>query len=295
MQSAIEDFGGLAESHFFTSRRLRLHYLLWDRPGAPTLLLIHGGRDHCRSMTWIAHHFADRFRIIAPDLAGHGDSEWARDGAYSVDYFTYDIRQLFEASGSSQVSIIGHSFGGSVALRFAASYPEHVLRVAALEGLGLPWIGTDEVPVSRHIRNWHDRIDTVYKTVAPPPRSLEASLQRMLRINKQLPMTHQDYLVRNAVREHPDGGYCWKRDADFRARPLLDLQTPLKAAVWSDIQCPVLLLSGERSHAWGVDPARDGLLKFFKSASTRRIPNAGHWLHHDNLPDTLCALQEFLE
>ncbi|MEL0253103.1 MAG: alpha/beta fold hydrolase [Novosphingobium sp.] len=44
-------------------------------------MLIHGMRDHCRSWDWIAAVLAQKFRIIAPDLRGHGDSDWAgRDG-----------------------------------------------------------------------------------------------------------------------------------------------------------------------------------------------------------------------
>ncbi len=64
-------------SHLYFSQRLRLHYVDWGRDDAPALLLIHGGRDHCRNWDWVAERLADRYHVIAPDLRGHGDSEWA--------------------------------------------------------------------------------------------------------------------------------------------------------------------------------------------------------------------------
>ena len=65
------------ESHSYYSQRLRLHYVDWGNRDAPPLLLIHGGRDHCRNWDWVAQSFRDDYHIIAPDLRGHGDSQWA--------------------------------------------------------------------------------------------------------------------------------------------------------------------------------------------------------------------------
>src|SRR3546814_2515031 len=61
-------------SNSFISQRLKLHYVDWGNESAPPLLLVHGGRDHCRSWDWVAERLADRYHIIAPDLRGHGDS-----------------------------------------------------------------------------------------------------------------------------------------------------------------------------------------------------------------------------
>ena len=81
-------------SHLYFSQRLRLHYVTWGEENAPALLLIHGGRDHCRNWDWVAERLADRYHIVAPDLRGHGDSEWASGGSYSEINFVYDVAQL---------------------------------------------------------------------------------------------------------------------------------------------------------------------------------------------------------
>src|SRR3546814_8208078 len=63
-------------SRFYVSQRLRLHYVDWGNEDKPPLLLVHGGRDHCRNWDWVAQSLRDRYHIIAPDLRGHGDSPW---------------------------------------------------------------------------------------------------------------------------------------------------------------------------------------------------------------------------
>src|SRR3546814_1661745 len=80
---AIRDCSHLT-SRTYVSQRLRLHYVDWGNPDAPPLLLLHGGRDHCRNWDWVAQELRSDFHIIAPDLRGHGDSQWSPDGSYSA-------------------------------------------------------------------------------------------------------------------------------------------------------------------------------------------------------------------
>ena len=55
-------------SHSYYSQRLRLHYVDWGNESAPPLLLVHGGRDHCRNWDWVARALRDDYHVIAPDL-----------------------------------------------------------------------------------------------------------------------------------------------------------------------------------------------------------------------------------
>src|SRR5215213_10052960 len=57
-------------SHVYFSQRLRLHYVDWGNPDAPPLLLLHGGRDHCRNWDWVAAAMRRDWHVIAPDLLG---------------------------------------------------------------------------------------------------------------------------------------------------------------------------------------------------------------------------------
>src|SRR3546814_10133182 len=93
-------------SNSFISQRLKLHYVDWGNESAPPLLLVHGGRDHCRSWDWVAEKLADRYHIIAPDLRGHGDSAWSPDGQYDMDSFVYDLAQLIHQLDLAPVTIV---------------------------------------------------------------------------------------------------------------------------------------------------------------------------------------------
>jgi alpha-beta hydrolase superfamily lysophospholipase len=98
-------------SNSFISQRLKLHYVDWGNRGAPPLLLVHGGRDHCRNWDWVAEKLRDRYHIIAPDLRGHGDSAWSPDGNYAMDTFVYDLAQLVHQLDLGPLSIVAHSMG----------------------------------------------------------------------------------------------------------------------------------------------------------------------------------------
>ena len=123
-------------SHSFYSQRMRLHYVDWGNPTAPPLILLHGGRDHCRSWDWVAEKLSKDWHVIAPDLRGHGDSEWSTDGHYTPDACVYDLAQLIHQKKLAPVTIVAHSYGGNISLRYTGLYPENVRKVVSIEGLG---------------------------------------------------------------------------------------------------------------------------------------------------------------
>jgi pimeloyl-ACP methyl ester carboxylesterase len=125
-----------ATSKTFVSQGLELHYLDWGNDGAPTLIFIHGMYDHARSWDWVARALREKWHVIAPDLRGHGDSEWSPDGAYHMTYYLQDLTDLVDALGSDPVSIVAHSMGGNPAARFAALYPARVRKLVLVDAMG---------------------------------------------------------------------------------------------------------------------------------------------------------------
>ena len=170
-------------SHVYFSQRLRLHYVDWGNKDAPPMLLVHGGRDHCRNWDWVAARFRDDYHIIAPDLRGHGDSQWMKGGSYNQVDYVYDITQLLFQTKMTPVTIISHSLGGSVSLTYAGLYPETVTRLVAIEGMGPPPdIIKDrvDVPIAQRLDTW---VQDLRKSSGRMPRryaSLEDAYQRLL-------------------------------------------------------------------------------------------------------------------
>jgi pimeloyl-ACP methyl ester carboxylesterase len=104
-------------------RGLRLHYREWGQ-GLPVLLL-HGFPLSSQLWEDVAVRLEDGFRVVAPDLRGHGDSE-APPGPYSMDALAEDVVGLADALGLDRFVLGGHSMGGYVAFRVADRWPQRL-------------------------------------------------------------------------------------------------------------------------------------------------------------------------
>lgn len=106
--------------------------------GEPVLLL-HCWAGSKEYWKYVIRDLGDQFRFYAPDLKGFGDSDKPPSGYRISDYVDL-IRELCEAVGVERASIVGHSLGGAIAARFAATYPQAVdkLVLVATPPKGLP-------------------------------------------------------------------------------------------------------------------------------------------------------------
>jgi pimeloyl-ACP methyl ester carboxylesterase len=280
-------------SHFYASQGIKIHYLDWGNKDAPTLLLLHGTRDHARSWDWTARALRDRWHVVALDLRGHGDSAWSPDGAYLLPYHLLDLVELVERLGPAPVTMVAHSFGGSVASRYAGIYPDRVHKIVFVDSLG-PAPDTlenwdKEGPVNRS-RNWIAQRRDEGQMQGRRLASIEDGAARMRKTNKQLTPEQAYHLAKHGLRKFEDG-YGWKFD------PRVSMFAPEDFAVsgsayWQEITAPVLLLHGAKS--WTTDPAKDGRAAFFKDPRCVTFEDAGHWIHHDALDEFLRLLNEFL-
>ena len=121
-----------------TVNGLRIHYLDWAQSGAekkPTLILLHGIGRLARSFDPIAPRFRDRYRVIAMDMRGHGDSGWHPQAAYLVEDYVQDLEGLVEQLGLRDLVLWGNSTGGRVAQVFAGMHPE-LTKAVIVEDVG---------------------------------------------------------------------------------------------------------------------------------------------------------------
>jgi pimeloyl-ACP methyl ester carboxylesterase len=283
-------------SHTFFSQRLRLHYVDWGNPGAPPLLLVHGGRDHCRNWDWMAAALREQWHVIAPDLRGHGDSQWSTDGSYWMAGYIYDLAQLIHQQRLAPVTIVAHSLGGNVALRYAGIYPDTVARLIAIEGLGpSPERLTTyrSRPIEVRMDEWIREQRMLAGRLPRRYASIEDAFRRMQEENPHLTAAQARHLTEHGVNQNEDGTYSWKFDNYVRAFPPYDMSTRDIQALWGRITAPTLLLHGQESR-WAGNPAADGRAAHFRDARVVGIDGAGHWLHHDRLDEFLKIVRDFL-
>lgn len=277
---------------FFTSGRLRLHYVVWGDEKKPSVVLVHGGRDHARSWDFVAQALLDRYCVYAPDLRGHGDSDWAIGGAYMLPNYVADLARLVEVIDRGPVHLIGHSLGGRIVLDYAATAPERVRRVVSIEGFGR--LGNSGVPGPERLRRYVKEMAAfpAYRPVVY--RTLEAAMARMQEANQRLSPRMVSHLTQHAVRPHEDGGYVWKFDNWVRMASPLEWSVEDAKAIWAGLKAPTLIVGGTESW-WARMPIRDELCAAIPNSRTVIFENAGHWVHHDQFEGFVELIRGFLD
>jgi len=122
------------------------NYLEAGDPSAPPVLLLHGsGPGVTAYANWrlTIPDLATRVRVVAPDLVGFGFTERPDAVVYDMDTWVGQVVGLLDALGIERASVVGNSFGGALALRLAARYPDRVDRLVLMGSVGVPFPITD--------------------------------------------------------------------------------------------------------------------------------------------------------
>lgn len=287
--------------HTFLSQRLTLSYAAWGSPDAPLVLLVHGGRDQKRSWDWVARALARDYHVIAHDLRGHGQSDHVSDGEYAIMDHVFDLASLTghlrETFGQSadRFTLIGHSLGGNIAVRYAGIFPEQIKQLVAIEGLG-PSPKMQEERRNEKLENrLQDWVAERTKLSARTPRTMADYAEaeaRMRAAHGHLSAEQIAHLTLHGLRTNPDGTVSWCYDAAGMGRSPSDMTQAEFEALWARISCPVWLVYGSKS--WASNPAEDGRAAHFQNAKVTVIPDANHWVHHDQFDAFMAGLDIFL-
>ncbi len=283
------------DSKTFISQRQILHYVDWGNVGAPTLVLVHGGRDHCRSWDWVADRLRQSWHVVALDLAGHGDSAWRSDGHYTMAGFVFDLAEFIRSQLTAPVTLIGHSLGGNICVRYAGLFPDQVDKLASIEGLG-PSPGRlaerENISMGDHLRTWIDQKREILERQERTYPTFEAALARLREAHPRLSDEQARHLAQHGVRQVEVGNWRWKFDPAIRAWPPYEMLHREIETIWQAISAPVLLFHG--SESWHTSPDGDGRAGNFATVRVEKIDGAGHWLHHDKFEEFMAKLTNFL-
>jgi pimeloyl-ACP methyl ester carboxylesterase len=104
--------------------------------GDQVVVLLHGITSTAEAWREVMPRLAERYTVIAPDLIGHGRSAKPR-GDYSLGAYAAGVRDLIAVLGYERGTVVGHSFGGGIAMQFAYLFPEYVDRMALIASGGL--------------------------------------------------------------------------------------------------------------------------------------------------------------
>ena len=234
--------------------------------------------------------------MLAPDLRGHGDSQWSPDGNYSIAAYVYDLAQLIHQQELAPVTIVAHSLGGNIAIRYTGVYPENVRKLVAIEGLGpspRQMAARSAVPIAERMQKWVDEQRALSGRLPRRYASIEDALKRMQEANRHLSPEQARHLTQHGVNQNEDGTYSWKFDNYVRADSPYGMTPERDRGAVGPDQLPDA--AGLRQGKLGrANPEEDGRMRHFQNARVVSVEGAGHWVHHDRLDVFLDLLRGFL-
>jgi pimeloyl-ACP methyl ester carboxylesterase len=121
-------------------KRVESDGLVWFRGGNgdATLLLLHGVNEQAGTWAPIVPSLASRFRLIIPDLAGHGASE-PQAGPLPMETIIDGVHHVVQREATERLTILGNSMGGWVAMLYVLGHPERVEQLILEDASGMAW------------------------------------------------------------------------------------------------------------------------------------------------------------
>jgi len=210
---------------------VRLHYREWGDTTAGLVIALHGSRGHCHTFDRYAPPLSEHFRVVAPSIRGHGNSDWADPNSYSFEQLAEDVLGLSKALGADRFAISGQSLGGIIGSYCASKYPMNVSKLI------LGDIGPDTQEQYENAIN------------APQmPRSSAPSHDAFMEFTRRFvdSPVHHALLFENLAMLQEDGSWTSRGDPAFFDH----IQRPTVEEFWervNAIECATLLLRGENS------------------------------------------------
>lgn len=238
----------------------------------PPLIALHGTGSRAASWLPISAELAAGYRLLLPDLRGHGASE-KPDAGYGIEDYAGDLEGLIDALQLDEVRLLGHSLGGLAVLTWATRHPYRAARIAL-----------EDVPL-RSAPDTSQRLDGWAALAAMTPEQAAAYYHR------EHPDWSDDECRRRAVSitsTHP------AVFTELKARSLED-DGRVRIDGLSSIASPTLLIHGDVDAGGMVSRAdADRFAETLPNAAVARLPGGGHSLHREQSNAFLALLMPFL-
>ena len=270
---------------FVTANGMRFHYLDWGDQSNPPMLLLHGFAQTCHAWDFIALSLSDRFRVIALDQRGHGDSDWAPNGDYSPETQQIDIHGVVEALDLNEFVMMGLSMGGVNSFTYVANHPERVRALVIVDAA--PKNKTDGTDNIRTFVQQEDELD-----------SIDDFVERVRKYNPRRAVEQIRGSIRHNLKQLPSGKWTWKYDKLLRSperRIGRDPETVRRLWGYAEsLKRPTLVVRGGASDVIAQDTAED-LRSRIPNCRLATVENAGHLVMGDNPVGFERAVTEFFD
>ena len=266
---------------FISVNGMNFHYLEWGDDISPDVLLLHGASQQAHSWDFVSLALADKYHVMALDQRGHGDTDWAPEGDYSIEAHQRDLDGFVQVCGLDSFVLMGHSMGGRNSYIWASRHP------GCLQGLVI----VDTGPETQ--RGGQNRI----RQFRELPDELDSFEDFAQRVQEYTGRSREQVLgaLQYSIRQRSDGKWTWKYDKVMRG-PDRNESGWSPQQLWEcvrKIDCPTLVVRGSRSDLFH-DETMQRMQKSIAECSTVTISGAGHLVQGDNPAEFVAAVQGFL-
>ena len=265
---------------------LLLNYLEWGDPSAPSVVLIHGLSGIAYNWSPTGQALADRYRVIALSLRGHGESGPSPEGEYNFQLYATDVNALVSGLQLDRPVVIGHSLGGRVSMAYAAAHPADTRGIVVVDvAPGITDAGVQSIKQGMVSRpddwgTWEE--------------ALAWLKQRRASVSNELVAERAPHVFRRLS----TGRYVTKGDPWVRSEWLgAELPPRAKAHLWKElgeVQCPVLVLKGEDTPYLTPELCEEMRQTIKGNSRWAEVPGTTHGIPDDNLLGFLKEIEPFL-
>lgn len=249
----------------------------WEWTGdPPATLLLHGIGNYARYWDFFADAIARRLRLVATDARGHGESGRPADG-YAPEEFVADALAVLDALAIDRALVVGHSMGGTHAIRLAAAHPDRVERLVIVDA------GTEAM---------REGSDRARRLSLERPERFEYADDALAYLRRTSPGYSED-VYKNRMRwlfREDAGDLVWRSSREALASIMSSRASDLADALRA-VRCPVLLVRGTRSNVLSAEVAQ----RMIKTLTDGRLVelDAGHNVALDRPAELANAVVEF--
>jgi len=277
----MSNFASPVADELIELRGLRLHYRDWPsrKPGAPALVLLHGYTGHARTWDSFAEAMTDRYRVIALDQRGHGESGWA--DRYGVDDMVDDLAAFVAALLLDHFTLLGLSMGGMVTMAYAGRRPVELAACVIVDiGPELDPVGVARIGEAQAMSDVFDSKDAAFAAA----RAREA-------LAPDDALRHRvDYSLMRLA----DGRWTWRYDRALRSTGGLKLRKAEDGwASCARIAVPTQLICGDVTDIISPQVA-ERMIRTIPDARLATVARAGHAVPLDAPEGFLAAARQFL-
>jgi pimeloyl-ACP methyl ester carboxylesterase len=247
----------------------RMAYLEWGSRDNPRVLVcVHGLTRCARDFDFLSRDLSARYRVVCPDVAGRGDSDWLTNpNEYQVPTYVADMVTLLARLDVETVDWVGTSLGGLVGMALAALPGSPITRLV-LNDVGPVVTRASIARIASYVGKW-------------PPLPTMGAAEIYVRSVSASFGPHSDaewrFLTEHVVREKPDGSLRMHYDPSISVpftAPLPD-HDPEQWDLYDKIRCPTMVLRGERSDLLTRDTASE-MSRRGPRAKVAEIAGVGH-------------------